>query len=59
LKALKRLKVEVQRDVQRKIADVNQVLEEYKAAEAKLVALDAARVQKEFFGLLVSVRLDS
>jgi hypothetical protein len=39
-----------------KEANLNHVEEDYKAAEARLEALDAARVQTEFLGLLVSGR---
>jgi hypothetical protein len=56
LKVLKQLNVEVQHDLEGKIVNLRHVEEEYKAAEAKLVALDAAPVQTEFLGLLVSGR---
>jgi hypothetical protein len=56
LRVLKQLNVEVDNDLDGKIANLNHVSEEYKAAEAELVALNAARVQKEFLGLLLSIR---
>jgi len=56
LKVLKQLNVEVEKDLDGKIASLHHVEEEFKAAEAKLVAWDAAHVQTEFLSLLVSGR---
>jgi hypothetical protein len=56
LKVLKKLNVELGRVLRPKEANLKHAEEDYKASEAKLVALDAVRVQTEFLGLLVSGR---
>jgi hypothetical protein len=56
LKVLKKLNVELGRVLKTKEANLIHFEEEFKGAEAKLVAWDAAHVQTEFLGLLVSGR---